>query len=182
MLIYVLDISYERNCPGYDMRTQIYPLRSNPSPVKCHRALHPRWFLNGVCILFLYSTSWATSDVFFSVVDGTTNDIPLALKWSTTILGELLDRAGTASWSAWKTKQRQAGLPILENYGRAVEKHDPLKPKKKQSTKGQAQVKPKPKSTTGEAPVEVEDLNVSAETKADLDKARSGTGAAAILP
>jgi hypothetical protein len=81
--------------------------------------------------------------------------------------------AGTRVWSDWKNKQKAAGLPVLENYGKRVivKPFDPTKPRKAKASEG--------KLKRGQVAPEAE---VSAEVEADIEKARSGSGARAILP
>jgi hypothetical protein len=103
----------------------------------------------------------------FRVEDGKTRKINLEMKWSSTILAELLDAAGTPEWTAWKAQRKEAGLPVLDGINRKVVK-TPWQPRAAPLAKGKSKAE--------------EPEGISAEVEADIEKARSGTGARAILP
>jgi hypothetical protein len=89
------------------------------------------------------------------------------MKWSSTILAELLDSAGTPEWTAWKAQRKEAGLSVLDNVNKKVIK-TPWEPRATKSAKGKQ--------------VDAEPEGISAQVEADIEKARTGTGARAILP
>lgn len=106
----------------------------------------------------------------------------MSAKWSSTILGELLDSAGGTAWQRWKTERTAKGLPIIEDYGRIPEPQ--VAPGLTASLRtGSTSMLPKPRRSGGQLQGEVSDQETVTEAiEKDIERARSGSGAAAILP
>jgi hypothetical protein len=106
----------------------------------------------------------------FRADNGTTESFDISSKWSDTILADILDRAGGNSWERWKADRAAKGLPVLDNYGRV---EDP-----KLTVAAPVRVrKPKPQPA-----IKVDQEAMTAEVAEAIARAKSGGGAAAILP
>jgi hypothetical protein len=95
-------------------------------------------------------------------------------KWSSAILAELLDNAGGSPWDRWKADRLSQGLPVLDGADRQPVQRIWM-PKEQYRASIQRLSK---KSRSNDVP----DVVLSREVEADLEKARSGLGARAILP
>jgi hypothetical protein len=106
--------------------------------------------------------------------DGSSTTIDMEWKWSSRIMAELLDNAGGSAWERWKADRVSQGLPILDGADREPVKRTWL-PKEEYRASVARLARRK-------RPVDDESTHVTKEVVADIEKARTGSGAAAILP
>jgi hypothetical protein len=72
--------------------------------------------------------TYLTFFVHLTAGNGKEHTLDLHSKWSTTIVKELMDVAGGASWTQWKAQATVSGHPLVsgeEVRGRAVKKMPP---------------------------------------------------------
>lgn len=112
---------------------------------------------------------------FLHVDNGKKDAIDMSSKWSSTILAELLDTAGSGAWQRWKAERTAQGLPILEDYGRVPNPPDLL------ASLRTTLPKPRKGSQKADSGASTQEL-VTKDIEKDIERARSGSGAAAILP
>lgn len=101
----------------------------------------------------------------------------MSAKWSSTILGELLDTAGGGAWQRWKAERAAQGLPPLDDFGRIP------KPSTTTASRRSSSSLPKPRKAGGRGNGgKTLQETVTQDIEEDIERARSGSGAAAILP
>jgi small subunit ribosomal protein S25 len=94
-------------------------------------------------------------------------------KWSTTIVKELMDVAGSPSWQKWKEESSTSGLPVVPGEEREGHK-TAKKPQRISRWK-------KPSSTKLESPM-VQNVGAKPEVSQTSNASRPKVGAAAVLP